>query len=212
MSPDHDHEEGMIDDAGLFDGPCPNCSSLDHKRLSFTERECWGCFTVFVAPQPIESAAKATPSDLIQRRIQAVIAYFQEHIRAKDFADLACVNKEAWFDEPGVEFDPTETYAVFGYLPPRLEAGLWEWTYCPEIMAEQTASMTDIEFDFYLSSTEVRIAMWWVHPELSPAERERQTDDLLHTGAPGPSKVVDAMQLRVLDARQAERTNRNGKA
>lgn len=190
-------EEGMIDDAGLYTGPCPNCSSQFHKRLSFTERECWNCFSVFIVAQPIPDA----PSG----RVLTVVEYVQEHMAC---VDLAQVPKAEWDFAPGVELDPLGTYAIFGYLPPRVEADPWEWTYCPEVIAEQGAGMSDVQFDFYLSSIDVRVSMGWVRPELSPAERERQIDDLLHMAAPEVSKVVTALQLRVLDAKQ--RSLRNG--
>ncbi len=38
------------DDAALYDGPCLNCGGLNHEWLSYSQRECWDCFSVFVVP------------------------------------------------------------------------------------------------------------------------------------------------------------------
>lgn len=193
---DHDDDEGMIDDASLFTGPCPNCASANHERLNFTERECWNCFSVFTVPQPIELSDRALH----------VVQYVEEHLAC---VDLIRKTKAEWDFAPGVEVDPIGTYAIFGYLPPRPAADAWEWTYCPEVIAEQAVGLTTTEFDFYLSIIDVRVAMGWVRADISPEERERHIENMLYA-APGASKVVTALQLRVLDAQAKERRLRNG--
>lgn len=45
------------DAALLYDGPCLNCGGMNHERLSYTERECWECFSVFVVPAITDSPA-----------------------------------------------------------------------------------------------------------------------------------------------------------
>lgn len=129
-------------------------------------------------------------------RTLAVVDYVESHI-AGPLIPLRTAPSD-W--DPSHPTDTVGTYARFGFLPPQPEGRHWVWRYCPDIIAAQSASLSDQQFEAYLNQVDCRVSMALVHSDDYPLDKlERVIHDTIYSAGPDLTALLDDVQMRVLD-------------
>lgn len=89
---------------------------------------------------------------------------------------------------------------MLGWTAPMAENG-WDTPFCPQLIAESSAGLSDEDLEFYLQAIEYATAKEVVFNHLPAAERIAAADDAMLAIAEDSLRLISEVQLAVLDRR-----------
>lgn len=89
----------------------------------------------------------------------------------------------------------------FGYMPPTSPATEMPIlvSFAPELIDAVTASLSDNEFDIYLTAVETLVAAYLMKPGWTPDEVMRWVEDQLMNDAPSALELMTNIEMNALD-------------
>jgi len=133
-------------------------------------------------------------------RAEQLRQHFLDHYRPEDFHTTVVTVPEADWDATAPA-DPTNLHRPFGWVPPfEVEIGKAIFMFSPELIARQTAALTDVEFQQLIDVIQFMADGHLIHSFLDdPTERTRLVEQQLHTTAPGSFQLLSRVQMLILD-------------
>jgi hypothetical protein len=134
-------------------------------------------------------------------RIERIAQRLSSHYEEMDVVVRPC-GIEQWATSDLVDPDNSR---LFGWVPPHREGAAVVFPFCPELIAQQAATLDDLFFEAYIDVIQFTCDLAIAYHEIEdPYERSRMIDKRLVDAAEGSMRLLNRVQMEALDAALAD--------